>query len=123
VPPHGLGVNFAGKKINKSFGWERLMINEKHFVDSNPNYFKEKRERELAEKLSKKSLENKSEEEYQEELKKAGEIRKIHQEKLKKLDEEYRRLRMNMIKKADESYLELAVMRCLKFLKNLFMKK
>ena len=99
------------------------MINEKHFVDSNPNYFKEKRERELAEKLSKKSLENKSEEEDQEELKKTGEIRKIHQEKLKKSEEEYRRLRMNMIKQADESVLKIAVMRCLKSLKKLLMKK
>ena len=74
------------------------MINEKHFVDSNPNYFKEKRERELAEKLSKKSLGKKSE-------------------------EEYRRLRMNMIKQADESDLKIAVMQCLKSLKKLLMKK
>ena len=34
------------------------MINEKHFVDSNPNYFKEKEERErLANKLKNKSEE------------------------------------------------------------------
>ena len=99
------------------------MINEKHFVDSNPNYFKEKRERELAEKLSKKSLGNKSEEEYKEELKKANEIGTIRREELKKSEEEYRRLRMNMIKQADESDLKIAVMRCLKFLKKLLMEK
>jgi hypothetical protein len=99
------------------------MINEKHFVDSNPNYFKEKRERELAEKLSKKSLGNKSEEEYKEELEKTDKIRMIPQEELKKSEEEYRRLRMNMIKQADESVLKIAVMRCLKSLKKLLMEK